>query len=330
MPCDANTFFGQFPNCFNSLGNIGCIHEAVFDAGKKLSALRNLKSKWKETDMEKNGYLISEIRCEGSEKISVSSGGYYRFILTKTGSYYYKYAERQFRCGIHEILMIKPDASLTLSGASGSFPPELLSIQFSEKLLQELSGEEMNFMAHFAALPSKYMSVTAENSLIMITKNLIRDLSKQEKASELGNSVYRFGLLSLVAVFLARAFRQTEKEAPKEPEMKEMLLDSLMFYIKEHITEEIPLERLEQEFNISRRHIQREFKKGTGQTVHSYIIKTKLALCARYIAEGMPVSHVYAKAGFAGYNHFFRAFKKEFQMTPGEYYQICCRTNDSD
>ena len=85
-----------------------------------------------------------------------------------------------------------------------------------------------------------------------------------------------------------------------------MLLDSLMFYIKEHITEEIPLERLEQEFNISRRHIQREFKKGTGQTVHSYIVKTKLALCARYIAEGMPVSHVYAKAGFAGYNHFFR------------------------
>lgn len=279
----------------------------------------------KETGMEKNAYLITEIIWEGSEKITLSSGGYYRFILTKTGSFIYKCAEQQFRCGIHEFLMLKPGTSLVISSTSGTFPLELLSIQFSEKLLRELSREEMNFMEHFAALPSECISVTVENSLMMITKNLIVDLAKQEKVPELGDSIYRFGLLSLIAVFLARAFGQTEKEGRKEPEMKEMLLDSLMFYIKEHITEEIPLARLEQEFNISRRHILREFKKGTGQTVHSYIIKTKLALCARYIAEGMPISNVYTKAGFGGYNHFFRAFKKEFQMTPGEYYQICCQ-----
>lgn len=275
--------------------------------------------------MEKKAYFISKIKCEGFEKISVSSGGYYRFVLTKAGSFCYSHAEKQFRCGVHEILMLKPGVSLVLSNASASFPLELCSIQLSEKILQELSNEEINFMEYFAALPSECISTTAENSLMMITKNLIEDLAKQEIDAAFGDSIYRFGVLSLVAVFLARAFQSLGKEVKKEPEMKEMLLDSLMFYIKEHITEEIPLARLEREFNISQRHIQREFKKGTGQTVHSYIIKTKLALCAKYIAEGMPVNHVYTKAGFAGYNHFFRAFKKEFQMTPREYYQICCR-----
>ena len=287
------------------------------------SSIECLESK--ETGMEKNAYLISEIICEGSEKVTVSSGGYYRFILTKTGSFVCSCKGEQLRCGAHEFLMLKPGTSLVLSSTSGTFPLELLSIQFSDRLLQELSSEEMNFMEYFAAMPSECISVTAENSLMMITRNLIADLAKQEKVPELGDSIYRFGLLSLIAVFLARAFRKTGKDRKKEPEMKEMLLDSLMFYIKEHITEEIPLARLEREFNISRRHILREFKKGTGQTVHSYIIKTKLALCARYIAEGMPISHVYTKAGFGGYNHFFRAFKKEFQMTPGEYYQICCQ-----
>lgn len=280
--------------------------------------------------MEKNAYLISEIICEESEKISVSSSGYYQFILIKTGSFFYKYEEQQFRCGIHEFLMLKPGTSLVLTRSSSTFPLKLLSIQFSEKLLQELSSEEMNFMTYFAHLPSECVSVTAENSLMMITKNLIADLAKKENTPELGDSIYRLGLLSLIAVFLARAFRTPDKEVKKEPDMKEMLLDSLMFYIKEHITEEIPLARLEQEFNISQRHILREFKKGTGQTVHSYIIKTKLALCAKYIAEGMPINHVYTKAGFGGYNHFFRAFKKEFQMTPKEYYQICCKAKTSD
>ena len=132
--------------------------------------------------MEKKAYLVSKIICEGSEKISVSSGGYYQFILAKTGSYHYKYAGRQLRCSIHEILMLKPGASLSLRSASGAFPLELLSIQFSAKLLQELSGEGMNFMEYFAALPSECVSVTAENSLMMITKNLIGDLSKLVKA----------------------------------------------------------------------------------------------------------------------------------------------------
>ncbi len=280
--------------------------------------------------MEKNAYLISEITCKGSEKIPVSSGGYYQFILIKTGSFFYKYAGQQSHCGIHEFLMLKPKTSLVLCSASGSFPLKLLSIQFSEKFLQELSDKQMDFLAHFANLPSECVSITAENSLMMITKNLTVDLVKKKSATELGDSVYRFGLLSLIAVFLARAFCQPDKETKKEPEMKEMLLDSLMFYIKEHITEEIPLARLEREFNISQRHIQREFKKGTSQTVHSYIIKTKLALCAKYIAEGMPINLVYTKAGFGGYSHFFRAFKKEFQMTPREYYKLCCQTKASD
>ena len=34
-----------------------------------------------------------------------------------------------------------------------------------------------------------------------------------------------------------------------------------------------------------------------------------------------PIKEVYALGGFGGYNHFFRAFKKEYGMTPKEYYE---------
>ena len=44
-------------------------------------------------------------------------------------------------------------------------------------------------------------------------------------------------------------------------------------------------------------------------------------MCKKYILEGLPITEVYKMVGFGGYNHFFRAFKKEFGITPKEYYK---------
>ena len=44
-------------------------------------------------------------------------------------------------------------------------------------------------------------------------------------------------------------------------------------------------------------------------------------LCKKHIEAGKPIKEVYELGGFGGYNHFFRAFKKEYGMTPKEYYE---------
>ena len=98
-------------------------------------------------------------------------------------------------------------------------------------------------------------------------------------------------------------------------------MDDIFIYIREHLTEDISLERLENEFYISRYHIVREFKKLTGETPHSYIVKSRLDLCRHYIEQGKSIREVYALGGFGGYNHFFRAFKKEYGVTPMQYYK---------
>jgi len=97
-------------------------------------------------------------------------------------------------------------------------------------------------------------------------------------------------------------------------------MDDIFIYIREHLTEDISLERLENEFYVSRYHIVREFKKMTGETPHSYIVKSRLDLCRHYIEQGKSIREVYALGGFGGYNHFFRAFKKEYGVTPMQYY----------
>ena len=40
-----------------------------------------------------------------------------------------------------------------------------------------------------------------------------------------------------------------------------------------------------------------------------------------YIEQGRPITEVYRLGGFGGYNHFFRAFKQEYGMTPKQYFR---------
>lgn len=91
-------------------------------------------------------------------------------------------------------------------------------------------------------------------------------------------------------------------------------MDDIFIYIREHLTEDISLERLENEFYISRYHIVREFKKLTGETPHSYIVKSKLDLCRHYIEQGKSIHEVYALGGFGGYNHFLEHLRKNMVL----------------
>lgn len=98
-----------------------------------------------------------------------------------------------------------------------------------------------------------------------------------------------------------------------------LALDDIFIFIKHHLYEEISLERLEKEFFISKYHISREFKRQTGITVHQYIVKAKLDLCKRLLEKGYPMTEIYKICGLGNYNNLFRAFKREFGITPGEY-----------
>jgi len=93
-------------------------------------------------------------------------------------------------------------------------------------------------------------------------------------------------------------------------------------YIDEHITEELTLAMLADEFEMSRHHLPRLFKKYTGDTVLRYINVKRLNLVQEYQASGMSWLDAALMAGFGYYSSFYRAYKKEFGVSPREYQKL--------
>lgn len=102
---------------------------------------------------------------------------------------------------------------------------------------------------------------------------------------------------------------------------KSSRIDRILEYINSHLEEDITIDALSEYSYLSKFHLSREFKKHTGTTLHRYILQKKLIAAKEFILKDVPITQVYEQCGFGDYSNFFRAFKKEYGMTPRQFYE---------
>lgn len=121
-----------------------------------------------------------------------------------------------------------------------------------------------------------------------------------------------------------------EKNNTKTASDEESLYQGLLNFIDEHLDENLTLDRLAVEFYVSKFHISHVFKNNMGISLHQYITKKRLYACKDAICSTMSISEAYLMFGFGDYSSFFRAFKKEFGLSPKEYKDTHINNNTLD
>jgi AraC-like DNA-binding protein len=90
-------------------------------------------------------------------------------------------------------------------------------------------------------------------------------------------------------------------------------------YINAHLFDDLRLDVLAKECELSKDHLSLLFKKSVGTTIPQYIKRQRLEASKTMLQKGISLKDVAEKTGFSTESYFIKCFKDEFQMTPGEF-----------
>ena len=143
-------------------------------------------------------------------------------------------------------------------------------------------------------------------------------LSSFHSSTEYGSDLLAKNSLIRVLVELNRAAMNSSVTGDWR---SDQVVDGVVAYIGDHFSEPLSLDELSQRFFISKYHLLRKFDAQVGTTVHRYILQKRLIIARQQLCAGVSPSQVSLNCGFGDYANFYRAFRREYGMTPRQYAQ---------
>ena len=95
-----------------------------------------------------------------------------------------------------------------------------------------------------------------------------------------------------------------------------------MAYIEKNLSQKITLEETAHHFYVSVSTITQLFRQKMGTSFYRCVTQRRLITAKTLIGEGKSLEDVSRAVGFSDYSSFYRAFKKEYGITPRQYTQL--------
>lgn len=268
-------------------------------------------------NFEKRGYLLENfrlfhLRSQGAAKVDFHYHEFCKLLLLVSGqgSYYID--------GQHYLLH---SGDIVLVGSHSIHKPEMeentryerIIIYVSPAYLQMLSTADCDLPALFSGKITHVLRPTEQHRkhLFRLASELERDLSQEGFGRELLSSASLTRLLVEVGRCMAGCADQPSPRMPQNRRNYE-----IMQYLDNHLSEDIDMDTLSEQFFVSKYFMMRSFREETGSTIYGYLTQKRLMKARQQMEAGRSATESCYACGFGSYSSFTRAYSKYFGTTP--------------
>lgn len=115
------------------------------------------------------------------------------------------------------------------------------------------------------------------------------------------------------------SLRDRTAEREKDAYRSDPKIEEILRYIAGNLGGSLTVDRLAEQFYLSRYYLMHRFKEVTGYTVHQYISQKRLLRAGELLRQGVPVMKAAEQVGFGDYSTFLRAFRATFHASPRDF-----------
>lgn len=243
---------------------------------------------------------------------------YYEIYFFLEGDVDYEIAGQIRHLEYGDYLLIPPGIAHRPIFHSTGVPYRRFVLWINEAFYLKLCGECRDFSYAFDHVKEKELyHYRADFVQIQQLQAQILELIEESRSSHPFQELSRHLLLCQLVLYVNRlTFDMLHQVAQS---YTSALYVNVCDYINSHLEEDLSLDTLADFFYVSKYHISHVFKNNMGISLHQYVLKKRLHACKNGILAGSPVGNLYEQYGFRDYSSFYRAFKKEYGLSPSEF-----------
>lgn len=269
-----------------------------------------------EREIEKRGYLLDKFRLFHLKDSCGTQVDYHyhefcKLLLLRSGSGGYTVDGKRYSLEAGDVVLIDSGCIHRPEFEQGLLYERVI-VYISPDFLREHSTEDCCLQEIFGGRHGHVLHLGQPEQIWALSDALERELSEER----FGRELLCNGLLLRLLIEIARSIEDAQTRFVKPIVPADSRILDLLRYIDAHLTEELRIDTLAEQFYISRFHMMRLFRQETGQSIHGYLQERRLLYARDLIRQGISATESCFLAGFGSYSSFTRAYAKHFGTTP--------------
>ena len=253
------------------------------------------------------------------ENLQLHSHAFFEIIYCESGTIQYLIADTRYRIHAGDVILVPPGIShRPIFYEEMTEPYSRIVLWISSDFfhtIAEICPEELrnqlrlkeHFLLRTEGTPYKYLGKLFQRGV---------------EESTLQAPMWEMALCGNTTNLLANLGRALMSAGTFFPAEQREDIDEVISYIEKNYSGRISLEETAKEFHISTSTLSKLFYNKLHISFYHFVTQRRLINSKLKIEEGSSMEEAALSCGFCDYSAFYRAFKKEFGISPKEYRKI--------